>query len=913
MLLQFQIEYKTFFGQQLMISGSHHALGLGIREKALPMKIIDPTEGIWIGSINIDLDESFSYRYFIKEENKSNTIEEWGPDRIFIEPDTSCQGKLQIDFWRSMADPDYALFSSAFENAIFRNNHQFKIPEFKEGNVKDKVKIRFKPSLCRVKDGHQLAICGNIKPLGTWDDENALLLGNHNHPEWQGEILTDKNDFPVYYKYLIKNKKGETEFWEKSAERVLYLPNDFLPDVVEICNEKFDFPRYSWKGAGVAIPVFSLRRKDGFGVGEFSDLRLLVDWAKIVGLSLIQILPVNDTVATHTWQDSYPYAAISVFALHPIYINLKQIGNLNSDITARIIEEQGKYLNNREKIDYEAVMVLKSRYFKLIYDQKKSEFLNDPDFQRFFETNKFWLKPYAAFSYLRDLFNTPDFNRWGEFSKPTEEIIDQLTYNGSPHFDDIAVHYFIQYQAHIQLLDAADYARSQGIALKGDIPIGIYRNSLDAWLYPHYFNMDCQAGAPPDDFSTIGQNWRFPTYNWEELAKDNYSWWKQRLQQMATYFDAFRIDHILGFFRIWEIPEKQVEGLMGYFNPSLPYSREELQQLGLYFDVERFCEPYIKEYFLEERFGDLTGIVKTKYLKETFPGCYMLKPDFDTQRKVEDHLSPGPETGAEDGNQIQRIRKGLFSLISEVIFLEAPGTDGKGWYPRNALHFTKSYQELDYHSQQAINEVYIDYFYRRNEDFWKKKALTKLPTIKNATRMLLCGEDLGMVPACVPQVMNDLGILSLEVQRMPKNPKTEFGIPSKYPYLSVATPSSHDTSTIRGWWEESPVRTQKFFNEILGNNGQAPLTCESWITEQIITQHLYSPSMWAIFPIQDFFGLDESIRLPEPDAERINQPANPNHYWRYRMHLSLEKLLTEEDFNQKIVSLLEKTGRLDIY
>lgn len=913
MHIQFQIEYKTYFGQQLMICGSHHAIGEGIRENALPMKIIDPTEGIWICSINIEPGKSFSYRYFIKEENTTFTLEEWGPDRIFFETDKNCKKKFQVDFWRSMADHDYALFSSAFQNAILKNEKKICIPEILKPTGKNQIRLRFKPSVCRIKSGDQVAVCGNIKPLGTWDDENALLLGNPEHPDWEGEILLEKKDFPVYYKYLIKNNKGETEFWEKSAERVIYLPDNFDPDVVEICNEKFDFPRYKWKGAGVAIPVFSLRRENGLGVGEFSDLKLLVDWAKKAGLSMIQILPVNDTVATHTWHDSYPYAAISVFALHPIYINLNNIGNLNSDITAKIIEEQGSYLNNLSKIDYEAVMALKSRYFKLIYDQKKSVFLNDPDFKNFFENNKFWLKPYAAFSYLRDLFNTPDFNRWGEFSSPGEKIMDQLTSSDSYHFDDIAVHYFIQYHAHLQLADAADYARSKGIALKGDIPIGIYRNSVDAWLYPQFFNMECQAGAPPDDFSTIGQNWRFPTYNWDEMARDNFNWWKLRLQQMATYFDAFRIDHILGFFRIWEIPENQVEGLMGYFNPSIPYSKEELLQRGLYFDYERFCTPYIRENFLREIFGELTEKVKTRYLKETSPGCYILKPEFDTQRKVERQLTPGPETNEEERIHLQRIKKGLFSLISEVIFLKAPGTDGKGFYPRNALHFTKSYQELDYHSQQAINEIYINYFYRRNEDFWKEKALTKLPAIKNATNMLLCGEDLGMVPACVPLVMNDLGILSLEVQRMPKNPEYEFGIPSKYPYLSVATPSSHDTSTIRGWWEENAEKTHKFYNNILGNFGQAPETCEPLIVEQIIMQHLYSPSMWTIFPIQDLLGIDELLRLPTPHEERINQPANPNHYWRYRMHLSLEKLLTEDKFNQSIQSLLEKTGRLDVY
>lgn len=913
MQVYFQIEYRTYFGQQLMITGSHPLLGNGNKENAAIMTLIDPEEGIWRFPMNIEDGETFHYRYFVKEENQKNILEEWGPDRIFSEPDPKCEIKLQIDYWRSLSDPDFALFSSAFERAIFRYDSRFKLPQAKKINSKKQTRLRFKPLVSRVKPGDRLAICGNIKALGNWNDDRPLLAANPNHPEWEGEIVLEKSEFPVYYKFLIKDNKGKTRFWEKSAEHVIYLPDDFSPDVIEITGEKFSYPRYEWKGAGVAIPVFSIRRNDGFGVGEFTDLKLMVDWACKTGFRLIQILPVNDTVATHTWKDSYPYAAISVFALHPLYVNLLKIGNLNSDITGKIIEAQGRYLNTLERIDYEAVMTLKSRFFKLIFDQQKNEFFNNIGFQDFFEENKYWLKPYAAFSYLRDLFNMPDFKRWGDFSHPTEEMIDQLTEPGSLHFDDIAVHYFIQYHAHFQLLDAAEYARKNGIALKGDIPIGIFRNSVDAWMYPNLFNMDCQAGAPPDDFSEIGQNWRFPTYNWEEMARDNYAWWRKRLQQMAKYFDAFRIDHILGFFRIWEIPESQVEGLMGYFNPSIPYSIEELQNRGLYFSPERYCNPYIREHFLNEIFGDYTGIVKHEFLSETEKGYFRLRPEFDTQRKVENFFISGPDATTEERNKNEKLKKGLFSLISEVLFLEAPRTIGIGYFPRNGLHQTNSYKELDFQSQQILNEIYIDYFYRRNEEFWREKAMNKLPAIKNATRMLLCGEDLGMVPACVPQVMNQLGILSLEVQRMPKNPDFEFGQTNNYPYLSVATPSSHDTSTIRGWWEENPVITQKFYNEILRRSGQAPVHCEPWIIEQIILQHLYSPSMWAIFPIQDLFALDEKFRVSDPNSERINQPANPQHYWRYRMHLNIEKLLQDEDFNQKIVNLLDITGRIEVY
>jgi 4-alpha-glucanotransferase len=462
-------------------------------------------------------------------------------------------------------------------------------------------------------------------------------------------------------------------------------------------------------------------------------------------------------------------------------------------------------------------------------------------------------------------------------------------------------------------MEAAEFARAHGVVLKGDIPIGIYRNSVDAWLNPELYHMDRQAGAPPDDFSEKGQNWRFPTYNWEAMALDNYAWWQRRLHQLSGSFDAFRIDHILGFFRIWEIPASQTEGLMGYFNPSIPYYRDELQHRGLWFDRERMCQPYIREHFLNERFGDLTDFVKVNYLDEYAPGCFHLKPDFSTQAGVEERLTLEPDAGADIRNRVERIISGLHSLIGEVLFLEAPDTGGEAFFPRNALHFTRSYQELDEHNRRVIDQIYLDYFYRRNEEFWRNKAMIKLPVIKKATNMLLCGEDLGMVPACVPSVMSELGILSLEVQRMPKNPRITFGQPSEYPYLSVVTPSSHDTSTIRGWWEEDPARSQRFYNENLGNQGAAPLACTPEIVRQIIGQHLQSPGMWAVFPIQDLLGMDERLRHPNPQSERINNPGNPNHYWRYRLHLNVEELPSHSRFNRMLMEMIGESGRLEMY
>jgi 4-alpha-glucanotransferase len=911
MFIQFQIEYKTWPGQQIMLSGSLTQLGSGKMEEAVPMEYVEYSNGIWKYQIETDEKTTFNYRYFLKDDNFGTVTEEWGKNREFIPAAKSFQSVLLADHWHSMSDPYYALLSSAFTDAVFR---QATLPSLPGKEKKKKgITLVFKPSVSRIMPGHRVVVAGSPESMGAWDNKKAIPLTNTGFPEWQGMVTIPLTEFPIKYKYLIQNEKGEILFWEKSPNRIFSLPIGDVPDCVEIKDEKFDFPQFPWKGAGLAIPLFSLRRDEGWGTGEFCDLKLLTDWAVETGIQLIQILPVNDTIARHSWQDSYPYAAISVFALHPVYINLLQIGSLDSETTGKIMEEQGSFLNKLGKIDYEAVMMLKSRYFKLIYDQQKKQFLSDTGFIDFFENNKSWLKPYAAFSYLRDLFNTPDFSGWIGYNRFTPELLDGLTDPASPQYDDIAIHYFIQYHAHLQLSEATGYARSKGVILKGDLPIGIYRDSMDAWINPVLYHMDCQAGAPPDDFSATGQNWRFPTYNWEIMASDNYAWWQQRLRHMSEYFDAFRIDHILGFFRIWEIPESQVQGLMGCFNPSIPYTRNEILSRGIRFDENRFCKPYIREHFLDSLFGDETLYIKNTFLTEYAPGCYNLVADMDTQSKAESRFTPDKDTGTEERNRMDLIREGMYSLISEVIFLEKENNGEKIYFPRNSFHSTRSYQELDFETKQKLDEIYIDYFYRRNENFWRGKALTKLPAIKGATNMLLCGEDLGMVPACVPEVMNELGILSLEVQRMPKDPKIEFGYPANYPYMSVATPSSHDTSTIRGWWEENNAKTQKFYNQILGNHGQAPESCTPEMVRQVIVQHLYSPSMWAVFPIQDLLGLDEKLRLPYPQAERINEPGNPNHYWRYRLHISLEELMEQKEFNEKLRTMIDESGRRRVY
>lgn len=908
MKIKLIIDYRTYWGQRLFVCGSIPELGAWDSKKAVAMNSKLGLGGVWEAEIEVANEKTeFEYKYFVL--NEHHQTEEWeaGINRIFSAEKGIDEIELN-DFWRANGDIENVFYTSAFVNALMRPDKSE--TKKKKAQPKTGVLHRFQINVPRIAQGYKVCIVGSSEALGAWNEEKAVLLDNEKHPLWQVDLaLNDSN--PISYKYGIFNvETKKIAVWEYGENRLLLLnsKNEGKKLIVRT-DEKFRYPLESWRGAGVAIPVFSLRTKNSMGVGEFLDLKLLVDWTKKTGLKLIQILPINDTTATHTWLDCYPYSGISVFALHPMYANLEAMGELSSDLTKQIVAERRERLNALSFVDYEQVTKVKSRYFKMIFNEQKQKFFADKEFKAFFEEAKSWLVPYAVFSYLRDLYGTADFTKWGKYKTVTQEVLDQIADPKAGQYEDVAIHYFIQFHLHKQLLEASDYARQNGVVIKGDIPIGVFRTSVDAWLEPQLYNMDSQAGAPPDDFSITGQNWKFPTYNWNEMAKDGFKWWKSRMQTMSKYFDAFRIDHILGFFRIWEIPMDSIEGLSGYFNPSLPFSKQELAEKGIWFDYERFCKPFIREYMLDDLFHELTAEVKKTYLVHQGNGIYKLKPEFDTQRKVENALATSQEDSFDLVVKNKKIKAGLFSLIGEVLLIEAPFSNGEAFNPRNSMHFTRSYQALDGSTKNALNDLYTHYFYHRHEAFWREQAMQKLPALKKATNMLICGEDLGMVPACVPGVMAELDILSLEVQRMPKDPKREFVHPADNPYMSVTTTATHDTSTLRGWWEEDQAKTQKFYNQILGHGGGAPYFCEAWVVRDILVQHLFSPSMWAVLPLQDLLGMDSNLRFADAKAEQINVPANPMHYWKYRFHMNLEDLLKEDKFNNTLLSLINDSGR----
>ncbi len=887
MTLTFRLRFHTQPGQSLWLSGP-----APLPAEPLPLRYVDhETWEVTLPATEYPATVPLNYSYTLRQPD-GTSLADWGRNRSLLAAEFPGEHLLVLDTWNHPGFVENVFYTEPFKKVLLSQPPvRVPRPPANAGTHTFRVKA---PLLA---PGQTLCLLGEGAALGNWHTHSPILLSHApGADDFAAPVDLSGQTFPVTYKYgifdvvhhsFVAFEGGSNRhFWDAPA-----------PGKHTVINDGFAaLPAPAWRGAGVAVPVFSLRTEQSFGVGEFADLKALADWGRQAGLKLIQLLPVNDTSATHTWRDSYPYAAISAFALHPQYLNLAAVVTPKNRPLLAELEGERQRLNALPEVDYEAVLRAKLGFLKKIFPSQRAATLRAKAYRDFFAENQAWLVPYAAFCYLRDLHGTPDFSRWPEHQTYDAAAIANLARNNA----EIEFHYFIQYHLHRQLQDAAEHIHAAGLVLKGDIAIGVYRHGADAWQEPELYHLDMQAGAPPDPFAAKGQNWGFPTYNWPRMAADGFAWWKRRFAQMGHYFDAFRIDHILGFFRIWSSSAHAVEGILGYFVPAIPIEAAEFHARGIFLDRKRFTQPYITGAVLTEIFGGQSGLVREQFLHHQGGDFYTLKTEFATQRAVENWFA-----GREANKINEHLRLGLFDLISNVILLEVDGH----FHFRFGMETTLSFQRLAPDTQARLKDLYVDYFYRRQDEFWKREALQKLPALKRGTDMLICGEDLGMVPACVPEVMRDLGLLSLEIQRMPKDPGREFSRPAEAPYLSVVTPSTHDMSTIRGWWTEEPALTQKFYERELGGTGPAPRVATPEIVAAVVEQHLASPAMWSIFQLQDLLGMDAALRRAEVDAERINVPAIPSYHWRYRLHHTLEQLLQAAEFNDRLRRRLQENGR----
>ena len=872
MKLRFTIQYGTQWGENLYVAITYTSRDATEKVRRLPMT----TDDGWHWVLETSAVESrqhpvetITYYYYVADADGVELRREWtGVPRTYYFDAT--KNFIMPDLWREVP-LQYHLFSKAYQVTsglpTDETLHVQRVPLYRKTVI-------FRVSAPQLKGGQSVAILGSHPALGSWSPARYLRMEPLGLCEWQLSVNVDAILLPLEFKYVIVDDATHALLaWEegdnRSIEGVLPPEQTAVPDgtVLVVNGESLRVKEDTWRAAGVCVPVFSLRSNHSCGVGDFGDLRLLVDWAVATGMKVIQLLPVNDTTASCSWSDSYPYNIVSAFALHPQYLDLEAIGPLHDKKRMTAFLRQQSELNALNYTDYEAVQRVKFDYIREVFEERGQQTLDSREFKQWFEDNHDWLEPYAAWVIQRQ----PD-----QTKKPVIGLV-----------------YFTQYHLHLQLKAAADYARQQGVVLKGDVPIGVNRDSVETAIHPNLFCLDSSTGAPPDNFSQNGQNWGFPTYNWESGVRRQETvgltgWFQKRIKWMEQYFDAIRIDHVLGFFRIWEIPSDALFGLLGHFSPALPMTQGEIEYFGLSFRKDLFTRPFINDRVLQRLFGLHVGYVKEHFLIPRSYGLYDLKAEYDT-------------------NSLW-IRDGLYRLISNVLFLEDP-RQPEMYHPRIGAWQEPVYEALTAEEKDAFMRLYNNYYYQRHNMFWGATAMRRLTEVFGHTHMLCCAEDLGMLPECVQPVLDALRILTLEIQSMPKESGFEFTHLDGNAYRSVATISTHDMPPLRLWWEESPERTQRYYVSMLQKQGRAPEHLPAHLAEEIIARHLYCPSMLCILSLQDWLAMDTELRGKHPRDERINVPSDPYNHWKYRMHLPLEDLIAASKYNNKVRTMIQRSKR----
>ena len=876
MKLKFTINYGTQWGESLHVVISYKSLDGTVKTFNLLMQTEDGVS--WsldtavVESRQHPID-SFTYYYQVEDGEGRVLRREWtGVPRAYHFD--SSKNYVLPDLWRDIP-LNYHLYSSAYRITMGMTAGEsaqvMRVPFYRKT-------ILFRVSAPQLRHGQSLAILGSHPALGDWNTARFLRMDYIGDNDWILSVNVDAIFLPIEYKYVIvDDTTNSLVAWEdgdnRTTEGLLPADQNNVPDgtVLVIYGEGLRVKEQTWRAAGVVVPVFSLRSDHSYGVGDFGDLRRMVDWAVETRMKIIQLLPVNDTTTDGGWHDSYPYNIVSAFALHLHYIDLEALGALKDKTKMTAYHRQRRELNALGYSDYEAVGRVKTAYLQEIFAERGQQTLDSKEFKQWFAENQDWLKPYAKWVMRNEASGMGN-----------EEFI-----------------YYIQYQLHCQLKAAADYARSKGIILKGDIPIGVNRDSVETATHPEYFNLDYQTGAPPDAFSRDGQNWGFPTYNWSDKTID---WFRRRLRWMSQYFDAFRIDHVLGFFRIWEIPEDAVFGLLGHFSPALPLTVSEIEYFGLSFKKDLMTRPFINDRVIDRLFGIHAQYVRENFLIPRSYGLYDIKAEYDTQKKVCDHFKD-----RHDENSLW-IRDGLYRLISGVLFLEDP-KQPEMYHPRIGVFNEPVYDALTAEEKDAFMRLYNNYYYQRHNFFWGSEGTRRLTEVFGETRMLSCAEDLGMLPDCVQPVLDALRILTLEIQSLPKQTGFEFTHLDGNPYRSVATFSTHDMSPMRLWWSESPERTQRFYVTMLQKQGRAPEQLPAHLAEEIIARHLYCPSMICLLSLQDWLAMDGELRSKNPREERINVPSDAYNRWKYRMHLNIDDLLAATKYNSKLRTMIQRSKR----
>eukprot|EP00792_Barthelona_sp_PAP020_P008355 TRINITY_DN3214_c0_g1_i1.p1 TRINITY_DN3214_c0_g1~~TRINITY_DN3214_c0_g1_i1.p1 ORF type:complete len:970 (+),score=291.11 TRINITY_DN3214_c0_g1_i1:337-2910(+) len=847
--------------------------------------------------------------------------------------------------------------TSPFKDCIFsqneHSNQEYKL-NYNSNESTPRVPVGFTTYLPRLVKGDSIKVCGSIEDLGCinghWKPEYGLELKPLGNNYYGGVIhLPVKSKFE--WKLVIETEK-DGNIWHEGPNNLLSLNTE---SVLIQCG-RFESEAYKgrFKGFGVAIPVFSLRSAEDFGVGEFLDLIPFLDYLRKLGGRICQILPITDTRVFNMWWDSYPYSPLSAFALHPMYLRIPEVEGFDNDICENY-ENIRKEFNEKfnKSVEYEKVLEHKLKFISQIFKEKYGSLFEDdcevvifdilkkrsPAMLKYYKENEHWLVPYASFLYYAKLYGTTEFKTWKEHSVFNVDMLEEVVKQ-----EEFWLNVFIQYNCHLQMSAVFEHANNVGCCLKGDIPIGVSPNSVDAWWRPDEFVMDESVGAPPDQFSANGQNWLFPPYNWEAMEANDFEWWITRLQQSAHYFHAFRVDHVLGLFRIWQIPRDNVHATLGRYHPTIEITEDDLKARNLW-DIDRYCNPHITEHTLHRiaaklQAFELLDVLKQEYIKpKGYGGEYEFRIDYANEHELLDPVSEMIENARrneEDYTQFDKLFKFLMFLYNNRI-MSKHEVNGKTifvpLFDMKEADTNCKYSWIDSGlPKDNLEDLWEAYHYGPHQnELWRNTAYKRLIMLTKATGLLLCGEDLGALADCVAPTMNEFDMLGLRVQRFPPpfmeeaglvNPNIKASHPDDYEWMTVSTSGTHDMPTLRGWFTEKNLTPKEhrqrdlFYCDLCGFKKMPAKNDQEikQLTERVLDMHLFGPSMWTIFPLQDLLYLNNDTRFNgEPEEEMINIPAIQKHYWKYRLHISIEDLEKNHALVNKIRSKVEASGRDTIY
>lgn len=639
---------------------------------------------------------------------------------------------------------------------------------------------------------------------------------------------------------------------------------------------------------GTAIPVGALRGEQSIGVGEFPDLPAFGELCKNMGLALIQLLPVNDT-----GYDSSPYSALSSCALHPLYLRIQELPEAVAEpgFAEKVEIQLGDFFRDYPRFPYYRLLRAKMELLRKLYTAHEGLIADKAkpggSLASWIQENP-WVKEYAVYRRLKEANGEKSWKDWESYQKVTAADIQAL-WEDPLLWGQHLFWVWVQEALDIQFRKAATALKALGIILEGDIPILMNEDSCDVWAHPEYFHQELSAGAPPDMYSPLGQNWGFPIYNWQAQVKDGYEWWKNRLKVAEKYYGAYRIDHVLGFFRIWASRREDISAILGRFVPAIPLDTKDLEELG--FDSSRIrwvSQPHIptEEVWNSLKTGGLDSSILAAEAQRVFArtldqigqeDLWLFKQSIKGEKDIE-ALDLHPAAKAY-----------LLAAWDNRIFLEyAKGRYSPVWYYRNS----RSYASLSQEEQQNL-EALLTKNRQASEALWEKQGKKLLTVLKKASSMLPCAEDLGAVPECVPRVLSKLKILGLKVVRWSRRweePGAPYLPVTEYPPLSVCTPAVHDSSTLREWWEKE-VDLQQFTDFLGVQNQDLSRKYTPSIAKIILNTLARAPSQFLVIQIQDLLHLSQRWYAPDPSQERINVPGTVDDFnWTYRLPASIKEI-----------------------